>query len=165
MDSDSDVPLSNYAGIYYFREEIARLERLVAKKTARVRPSASSPAAAERRSVSRILTAGTVYSSAAATSSSAVEQREVRSLERCSSSNREGASVVPQTDARERSSAGSDATARKLETRSSSRDRENDGRLREGDRPEPQRFEDRGTPRSARNTKPGYDPSSSDHSE
>ena len=57
MDSDSNVPLSNYAGMSYLRKEIARLEKFVADKTARVQPSTSSPAAAGRRSIPRILTA------------------------------------------------------------------------------------------------------------
>ena len=49
MESDSDVPLSNYAGINYLRKEIIRLVKLVAGKTVRVQQSASSPAAAGRR--------------------------------------------------------------------------------------------------------------------
>ena len=69
------------------------------------------------------------------TSSSAVEQRELRSLGRRSSSNREGASRAPQTDAPERSSERSGTTVRLLETRSSNRGRENDERFRERDQP------------------------------
>ena len=64
----------------YLRKEIAKLARLVAEKTARVQPSATSQAAGERRSVLRILTAGTVYSPAATTPSSAVELNEGRDL-------------------------------------------------------------------------------------
>ena len=65
----------------------------------------------------------------------------------------------------ELSSGRSDTTAHKSETRSSNRGQESDGRLHEGDRLELQKFEDRGTPRPARMTKPGGDASSSDHSE
>ena len=32
MDSDSDVSLSNYAGMDYLRKDIAKLEKLVAEK-------------------------------------------------------------------------------------------------------------------------------------
>ena len=32
MDSDADVPLSNYAGMDYLRKELAKLEKLVAEK-------------------------------------------------------------------------------------------------------------------------------------
>ena len=83
MDSDSDVPLSNYAGTNYLRKEIAKLKKLVAEKTAGVQPSTTSPAAVGRRSVPRISTAGTVHPPAAETSSSAVTAvtpRDVRSL-------------------------------------------------------------------------------------
>ena len=59
MDSDSDAPLSNYAGMDYLRNKITRLEKLVAEKSARVQPLASSPAAAGRRSVPRMSTADT----------------------------------------------------------------------------------------------------------
>ena len=65
MDSNSGVPLSNYAEMDYLRKEIARLDKLVAEKSARVQPLASSPAAAGRRSVPRISTVGPVYSPAA----------------------------------------------------------------------------------------------------
>ena len=65
----------------------------------------------------------------------------------------------------ERSSGRPDTAARKSEIQSSNRGRENDGRLRELDRPEPQRFENRGIPRPARKTKLGVDSSSSDHYE
>ena len=162
MDSDLDVPLSNCAEMNYLRKEIARLEKLVVEKMARVQTSALSPAAAGHQSVPRILTASTIYSPAAATPSLAVEQREVRSLGRRSSSKRR-ASGASQTDVPERSSGRSETMAHKSEKRSSNRGRENEGRLREGDRS--QRFEDRGTHRLARKTKPGGDPSSSDHSE
>ena len=104
--------------MHYLLKEIARLEKLVEEKTARVQPSESSLAAAGRRSILRILTAGTAYSSAATTPSSADERQEARNLGRRSSSIREGASGAPQTDAPGRSSGRSDTTARTLETRS-----------------------------------------------
>ena len=87
MDLNSDVPLSNYAGMNYLRKEIAKLEKLVTEKGARVQPSVTSPAAVGHRSIPWILTDGTVYSPAAATPSSAVKQQEVRSLGRRLSSN------------------------------------------------------------------------------
>ena len=137
MDSDSDVPLSNLASMDYLRREIVKLEKLVAEKTARMQPSATSPAAHARRLLPRIPMAGSVYSSATAIPSSAVEKRELRRLGRRSSSNREGASGAAQTDAPERSSGCSGTTARELETRTLNLGRENDERLRERNQPEP----------------------------
>ena len=98
-----------------------------------------------------------------------VERQDARILERRSSSIRE-ASRAPPTDVPERSSVRSDTTARPLETRSSSRGRENVERLRDQDRLELKRCEVRGGEvggnyRSARRTRPAGDPSPSDHSE
>ena len=39
MDTDSDLPLSSYAGVNYLRKEIARLEKLVTEKNG---PSAAA---------------------------------------------------------------------------------------------------------------------------
>ena len=88
MDSDSDEPLSNLASMDYLRREIAKLEKLVAEKTIRVQPSATSPAAACRRLVPRIPTAGIADSPAAATPSSSVGPRGLRSPDRRLSSSR-----------------------------------------------------------------------------
>ena len=142
---------------------MAELEKLFVEKTARVQPSSTSPAAVWHWSAPRISTVGIAYSPAAETSWSAVTH--VRSFGRRSSWNKGEATGLLQTDAPEQSPGFSVAAARKSETRSSNRGRKNDGRLCEGDLPEPRRGEDRGTPRSARKMEPGSDPSSSDHSE
>ena len=170
LDSDSDVPLSNYAGITICGR---KLQGQRSKKTAECSPSAasaSSPAASGRRSIPRNLTAGTVYSPASIIPWSAVERQEVRILGQRSSSIREEALGAPQTDAPERSSGRSDTTARSLDTRSSNQGRENIERHRKRDRPELKRCEMRGgevggNPRLARRTRRTGDPSFSDHSE
>ena len=75
MDSDSDEPLSTLASMDYRRTEIAKIKKLVAMKTIRVHPSATSPAAAGRRLLPRILTTGVPDSPTAATPSSSVGPR------------------------------------------------------------------------------------------
>ena len=86
------MPLSNYAGMDYLQKEIVKLEKLVAERTA---PMSGS--------ISRISTAGHVYSPAASTSSSALAQRHVRILERYPSSIKDGTRGSPHTDAPQRS--------------------------------------------------------------
>ena len=75
MDSNSDEPLWNLASMDYLRREIAKLEKLVAEKIARVQPSATSPAAAGRRLLPQISVAGIADSPAAAIPSSAAGPR------------------------------------------------------------------------------------------
>ena len=58
MDTDSDEPLSYLDSMDYLSREIARLEKLVVEKTARVQQSVTLPAAAERRHLPGIPTAG-----------------------------------------------------------------------------------------------------------
>ena len=99
MDSDSDEPLSNLASMDYLRREIAKLEKLVVEKTTRVQPSATSPAAAGRRLLPRIPTADIADSPAAATPSSSVGPRGLRSPDWRLLSSRGEASGVPPIDA------------------------------------------------------------------
>ena len=152
-----------------FEEGNRQVRETCRGKTARLQPYASSPITAGRRSVPRTLTAGIVYSPVAVTPPPATEQRELRILERRSSSNRERASGTPPTDVPEKSSGRSDTTARLQETRSSNRVRESDGRPCECDRPGSQSCEDHDedgqNPRSARTTEQVGDPSSNDLSE
>ena len=138
------------------RREIAKIERLIAEKTTRVPPSATSPATVGRMLLPRTPTAGITDSPVAVTPSS--------------SPNRGGDSVAAQTDAPERSSGRYNATACLLERRGSNRSRESDEPLRGRQRLGPQSYEHRGSgvggdPRAARRTKPSGEPSSGDHSE
>ena len=156
MDSDSDAPLSSLASMDYLRREIAKFERFIAEKTARVPPSAASQATAGRRLLPRTPTACIADSPIAVTPSSL--------------QNGGGDSVAPRTDAQVRSSGRSNATARSLERSGSNRGRESDEPLRGRERVGPQSYEYRGgeiggSPRSARKTKPGGEPSSCGHSE
>ena len=57
MDSDSDTLLSSLASMDYLRREIAKFERLIAERTARVLPAATSPKAAGRRPLLRVSSA------------------------------------------------------------------------------------------------------------
>ena len=70
MDSDSDAPLSSLVSMDYLRWEIAKFERLIAEKTARVSPSATSPAAAGRQLLPRASFAAVAGSTAVITLSS-----------------------------------------------------------------------------------------------
>ena len=156
MDSDSDVPLSNLASMDYLRIEIATLQRLVAEKTARVQPSATSQAGAGRRSVPRILTAGTVYSPAATTPSSAGGWNEGRDIGRRSPS-----SLIRA----DRTAFRPSTTALLPEARGLKRGREDDVRSRGRDRPEPWSGEDDGNPETTQRTRRVDSLSSSDYSE
>ena len=156
MDSDSDAPFTSLASMNYLRREITKFDRLIAEKTARRPPSATSPARTGCRLLPRTPTAGIADSPVAVTPSS--------------SRNGGGDSVAPRTDAPERSSGRSNATARLQKRRGSNRIWESDEPLQGRERLGPQSYEHRGgevggDPRAARRPKPGGKPSSGDHSE
>ena len=130
IDTDLDAPLSSLASMDYLRREIAKFERLIAEKTARVPPSASSPATAECRLLPRTPTAGIADSPIAVAPSHSPNGGED--------------SVAPRTDAPERLSGRSNATARLLERRDSVRGWESDEPLRGRERLGPQSYEHRG---------------------
>ena len=128
MDSDSDEPLSNLASMDYLRKEMSKLKRLIAVKTDPVQPSATSQAAAGRRSIPRILTAGTVYSPAATMPSSAVERNEGRNL---------GQRLPSRLIRADRAASRPSTTTLLPEARGLNWGREDDERSGERDRPDP----------------------------